>query len=529
MAAKRKPSERTADKAPVNPADIAAARAASPRQYVTWTPTLVRAAQRQAESGQLEAAAACCAWLLTDSRIAGALSARVDQLLGTPVQFQSGDKADPERFVADLADDFSDAWPEEQLGQILRWGLLLGYAPARHAPDYGASGRILPRLTFWNPGAVNYDTNTGAWTGRDVNQATLAITPGDGEWAMFLPYGSDRPWASGLWYSLALLAVAKSYAVQDWAKASEKSALWVFESQITDRDGYPITTTKEQRQTLVEALDARGSDASVALPAGWGLKLLQAADSFRIYQEQIAMIDTAIAVLIRGGNLTTQVSQGSLAAATAQADTGDAAKQRSDSATLGTFLRTQSIAWWVEWNYGANLAAPWPAWVRKAPKVIPADTAAALNSLVSAGFEVDLDVLREDYGLDFLTSYERPAPPPPPFGGGSAPNDPAQDASDHSPSAIAHGHTVITAAAGSGSAAQDYLDRVQRDVVAQSPLAVTAYELLQTVNAATDPEDLKRRITEAYAGLDTERLAEVFERAFTLAELAGRYAVLHGA
>lgn len=502
--------------------ETSAARAASPRQFVTWTPALVRQAIRNADVGQLEMAAACCAWLQQDARIVGALQARVDQLMGLPVQFQSSDKADPKAHIEDLNDDFSEAYPESSLSQILTWGLLLGVTTTHHAPTVATSGRIAPNISLWNPGTLNYDIRTNVWTVRDVEQAVLTVTPGDGEWGLFTPYGKDRPWASGLWYSISMLAVAKTYAIQDWAKTSEKASMWVFESGLVDRDGYPIVTTKDQRQQLVDALDARGSDAAVALPAGWQLKLLQTADNYHIYLDQINMIDTAIAVLIRGGNLSTQVTSGSLAAAQSQAETGDGAKVSKDSATLGTFLRDQSIKWWAAWNFGPGTLAPWPKWEKKAVKTVDVTTATAVTAFTAAGFEVDVNLLREDYGLDFLVAYERPAPPPSPFGAPASKPDPKEeDIEAHHQ----HGHIHAVASESEG---QRYLDRIQRDVLATSPLAVPAYELLATVNVSTSADDLKERITKTYADMDRTQLEAVFTQAFILAELAGRYAVLTG-
>lgn len=534
MASKRN-SRPITDRKP-NPDDISAARAASPRQFVTWTPALVRQAIRQAESGNLTMAASCCAWLMQDSRIVGTLQARVDQLMGLPVQFQNPDKKNPKAIIIeDLADDFSEAYPEDELSQILTWGLLLGVTTARHAPTVGTSGRVLPCPKFFNPATLAYDVLLGTWSVEDVNRQALPVTPNDGTWLLYTPYGNDRPWASGLWYSIALLAVAKCYAIQDWAKTSEKASMWVFESNLVDRDGYPITTTKDQRQNLVDALDARASDAAVALPAGWQLKLLQAADNYHIYLDQINMIDTAISVLIRGGNLSTQVTGGSLAAAQSQAETGDGAKVRKDSATLGTLLREQSINWWAGWNYGPGALAPWPKWEKKSPKTIDPSTATAVSAYTSAGFEVDVDLLRDEYGLDFLLSYEKPPPPPSPFGGGGGGGEEGEDGDPEAeaegkpkPKGFgAHSHNHVHAAA-SESEGQRYIDRLHADVVNRSPLAVPAYDLLAVVNASASPEDLQRRLTEAYATMDRSTLEATFEQAFILAELAGRYAVLQG-
>jgi hypothetical protein len=496
-----------------------AARASSPRQFTTWTPALVKAAIRQAEAGSLGNAAACCAWLLTDDRVAGCLEARVDQMLGLPVQFQPGDKAAPEAMIDDLADDFSDGWTEEELSNVLTWGLLLGYCTTRHQPIVGASGRILPNLSCWNPAGVNYDIVRGGWTAQEEGNPTpVDVTPDDGDWGLYTPYGKDRPWSKGLWQSLGLLVVAKQYAIQDWNRSSEKATMLVFESNLIDRDGYPVETSKAQRQALVDAIADRGGDTTLALPAGWELKLLQVADNYHIYLDQINMLNTAIAVRIRGGNLSTQVEGGSLAAAESQAQTGDEAKVRKDSSTLGTFLRKQSIDWWSWWNFGTT-ACPWPKWEKKAAKVIDPNTASALSTLSTAGFELDVDLLRDEYGLDYVTGYKKPPPPPSPFGApGKGDPDPA-DPEDPT----AHKHPHVTASA----AGQRYLDRTVERVIASTPVAAPTADLLAAVNAARNEDDLRQRLLETYAEMDRQALEGIFEKAFILAELSGRYSVLY--
>ncbi len=93
--------------------------------------------------------------------------------------------------------------------------------------------------------------------------------------------------------------------------------------------------------------------------------------------------------------------------------------------------------------------------------------------------------------------------------------------------ATACDHVHIRAAA-SESEGQRYIDRVHAAVVNTAPLAVPSYELLSVVNTATSEADLKERLTKAYAEMDRTKLEAVFEQAFILAELAGRYAVLQG-
>src|SRR5690606_5467431 len=94
------------------------------------------------------------------------------------------------------------------------------------------------------------------------------------------------------------------------------------------------------------------------------LKLLEArADTEKIYNAQVKAANMAITIAIRGGNLTTEVSEGgSLAATEAQERTGDWAKLRDDSQKLTTTLHDQSLTWWAEFNFGDRKLAPWPVY-----------------------------------------------------------------------------------------------------------------------------------------------------------------------
>lgn len=487
-------------------------RAPSPRQYVTWTPQMVRSAIRQAETGNIESAVNLCIWLLTDDAVAGALSARVDTMLGLPVNFEPATEDAPEDIIETLKADWSISYPESELSQILTWGILLGGSLARHNPQR-INGRVLPMLSFWLPLTLKQDLTTGLFAVRDAENQTHELVPGDGEWLFSTPGGVNRFWSHGLWQSVALLVVAKQYAIQDWNKTSEKASTFVFETHL-DRDGNPVVaTTDKQRRALVDEMDTRGGDACVALPGGWQLKLLQTADTYHIYMDQITMLNNAIAARIRGGNLTTQTQGGSFAAAETQAEWGDASKLRKDSATLGTMLREQSLRYYTDWNFGQPDNAPWPKWETKVAKEIDATRSYAVVALANGGFQLDLDILRDQYGFDFITGYEKPIDP---RAGGDGGNP-----------MFAQAHHHIRAAASPPTPAQVFIDRVVDQVVESAPLAVSSYELLTIVNEVSTEAELRTKLLEVFASLNQDALQSVFERAFLLAELAGRYAILN--
>jgi phage gp29-like protein len=64
-------------------------------------------------------------------------------------------------------------------------------------------------------------------------------------------------------------------------------------------------------------------------------------------------------------------------------------------------------------------------------------------------------------------------------------------------------------------------------VIATTPVAAPTADLLAAVNAARNEDDLRQRLLETYAEMDRQALEGIFEKAFILAELSGRYSVLY--
>ena len=510
--------------------DTTSITAPSVRSFTEWTPTRLRTAERQSESGDLSYAVGVCEFLLTDDRVSGLLQNRAETLLGLAPTFEPGRgrKSKQAQRALEAGDDWYDSYADSELRQLITWGILLGIAPARHAwqerADHG--GRLLPMPAFWHPQGLRYDWTKRIWTVRDSTHAERVVTPGDGEWILHTPYGAARPWAHGLWRSLGRWVLLKYFAMTDWARHSEKSALLVATS--------PEHSTKEQRRELASDLASVGSDAAIALAAGFDLKIVEiSANTKAIYEAQIALADTAIAVRIRGGNLTTVVDGGSRAAADTQQKSGDGVKLKADASALSTTLHDQSLSWWAEFNFGDSKLAPWPLWPVE-PEEDKSTRATMVKTLGEGltvwdklGFDVDPKAVQEQFGLTFLTGRSRePAAEPVP---GAPPPDPANDNSKppaNKARALASGATRAEASGfldGQGYAD----DLVAEGVKAGSGLLEADLKrVLALVDSVRSLDELETKLSELYQGMDPERLSETVERFMILADLAGRAAVL---
>jgi hypothetical protein len=427
-ASKAKPRQKS------SPSDIAVGYQPLTRTYTTWTTGRLRAAEIAADGGQIRQAANLCDWILADDRVAGTIQTRVQSLLGLDPTFEaSGDKRRSKRAVRALEaeEDWWSSYPESELAHIVTWGIILGLAPARHHwLKADNSDRVLPTPEFWHPQHLRWEWVTRRWLVRVDDAAMVSaglereLVPGDGEWVLHTPYGAGRPWSQGLWRGLAPWVLLKHLAMQDWSRHSERAANLV--GWHTNPKEFGSNAT--QRSELAQEIFQRGQDSVIVMPPGFDLKLVEAtANTSQLYRNQIEAANTAIAISIRGGNLTTEVQAGSRAAAESQERLGDDVKRRFDELSLMTTIHDQSLNWWAEFNFGDASLAPWPVYptgpkrdlVSKANSLVGAAT--ALERFVQLGLKIDQQGFIDEFELNGIVE-----PGPEPLQPAPTPVKPAQ-------------------------------------------------------------------------------------------------------
>ena len=386
----------------------------SVRVSTNWTPARIRAVMRSADGGHLHSAADLCDVILADDRAKAGFGSRTAGLLGLPEEFEAVELPRGEAAAEALEEDWPKAFPDDEAGQILKWGAMLGVAPYQHLWKTLLNGRTVPGIKFWHPRHLHWNWQTRLWMVRTEKLGDLPIEPGDGKWGLYCPYGTDRPWAEGLWRGLALWWLVKQFARDDWARFGEAAATRVVTSPAAS-----ATSMQDNRKQVASELESMGADGSIALPPGFDIKILEArADTAKIYKDQIAMANMAFDIAIKGQNLTTEVGGGSRSAAEVHERVQDTVV-RWDGERFSQTLREQSTVWWAEFNFGDGRLAPEQSWDTEPAEDINdrADrfkvVAEGIAALKGAGFEVDPEQIEEDFELR-LTRVEPSAAIPNP-------------------------------------------------------------------------------------------------------------------
>lgn len=388
---------------------IAQPQRAVPRTH--WTPQDVQVALRDADAGQLINAADLVEQLLTDDRISGVMSTRTLGMLGLPLTFEGAQPlVDALAGPSGTDGDWHAMHPEAELASLMAWGITLGVGVAQRVPVRRAMGkRQLHRLRVWHPRWLSFEwhgvegESLGQWK-IHTRDGQRVITPGDGEWIIYAPYGGERPWSRGLWRTLAFSWILKRFALLDRSRHLE-----VLGSPIRAGTA-PLGATEGQRRRWQSQLRTLSRDSAIVMPDGYKLELVEAkGNSWEMYDSQVNWADRAATIAIAGQIVTTEGSTG-FAEGAAQ----DAIRRelvRFTGRTVSETLRAQSLRPWAALNFPRE-RAPSPRWdsessaerLERARSMISLGEAIGRMdaALASSGVRMDTAALAQRYDLPLV-------------------------------------------------------------------------------------------------------------------------------
>lgn len=394
-----------------------------------WSVSQVRAALQDLTVGLFDTPSQLLDNIQGDSRVQSAMRSRSGGLLGRPVRFRPAahsNKALAKKACARWEKHWPQMHAEPALLDILETSAGLGFAYAQIVWDT-AGDEWKPYLKTFAPRYSWYH-----WVWRLHIAVTLdgmyPITGGDGHWIMHAPYGEYRGWMRSSMWALAQWWLARQYALRDWARYCERHGFPILLAD-TPFGADPDDITSYQGQ-----LSQLGQESVLQLPGSvdlnqfgkYDLRYLEPSGSnWEAFQQLIEQCNTELTLTLLGQNLTTQVKEGSLAAARVHADVRQAILE-ADARALSKTIHNQILRPWAMLNFGDADLAPRVSWDVRPQEDLQAKAATfsafatGLGAMKTAGLEVqNIQEFARRFGIVGLEVKDIPPPPPPPAPGGA--------------------------------------------------------------------------------------------------------------
>lgn len=307
------------------------------------------------------------------------------------------------------------------------------------------------------------------------------------------------PYGLGLGHKLFWPVFFKRQGITFWLTFADK-----FGSP-TSVGKYPAGTKPEDQAKLLAALGAIAQDAGIIVPEGTVIELLEASRSGSVdtYEKLARYMDEQISECVLGETLTTNIgSNGSRAASQTHNEVREELA-KADADLLSDTLNATLVRWIVDFNMPG---AGYPTVYRVFEEPEDLDQRSQVDErLHKMGYEPEsIEQINETYGGKWR---KKTAAAP----GGPTESNPPQ---------------AQFAEPGDGDVADAYTEQLHGAATAAMNGLVAPVKRL--VMEAASLEDLRDKLLDLYAEMDVGELATVMQRAFTAADLAGRYEASRG-
>lgn len=310
---------------------------------------------------------------------------------------------------------------------------------------------------------------------------------------------SGGPIRGGLARVAAWSYLCKNYAIKDWMAFAE-----VF--------GMPLRLGKYQRGALDKdinilkmAVANLGSDAAAVIPDSMQVEFIESSKSTggdSLFMRLADWLDTQVSRGILGQSATTQGTPGKLGADEAQAKVREDIRD-DDAMQISETLNRDLVRPYLDLNFGPQ--ENYPEIILRAVKnedLITLTT--ALKELVPLGLQVEQSVVRDKFGLP----------------------DPPKGAVLLGPPTVPGKYTATNRAMNS----LDAVDIHPAQILTEAALAETSIDALLTpvrrlLDDVSTLEEFRDRLLTMYGNLPVIDLGVLMQRAFVLAEIAGRFDV----
>ena len=388
-----------------------------------WTINGIRQALGAHKIGQFAQSALLVDDAFGDDRVQATLGSRTGALFGQDVVHRQaaadGDgscldawKAQWRGFTAKKAKDEPGRWAHQSImTEAKRWAIMLGFSVSELLWDTSVTPWQVT-LKPWHPQYIYYRWDIRKFV-ANTTQGPVVCEPGAGKWFVHAPFGMYRGWIHGAIRAIADKWIIKQLAWRDRARYNERHGLPIIKAYV------PAAGDARQKELFVQSMSSLGQEAVVGLPqnvdeTGYDLELLEARDrGSASFRETIEDADRAIILTIKSQNLTTEVVEGSFAAARQHGGTEQVTLEFDDSTFAQDFYE-QVARPYAMFNYGDPDRAPYSSWdvtpiedrAAEAKSILDAST--ALVALKASGVPVDVEAYAKKFRIPVGAVVESP-------------------------------------------------------------------------------------------------------------------------
>lgn len=374
--------------------------------------------------GYFLAPADFCDAILRDEKIYAFLQVRINAIIGSKINLEPADDSDKAKELQEEIEKvFTKLVPLNEVGEMLRWALLLGTSISQILWDT-KDGMWCPRISVWHPKYMYYNWALYQFRIVTADYGELTVAPEDIQWSLFSPYSEHLPWNRGLVIPLATIYLIRTWLLQWWARHQERNGQPII-GAVTSAEATP-----EEEKLFIQQLTTLSSNAVVRLPQGiegnkFDLKFIQAnSDLFKGFHTYLDYIDRSLAQTILGQDKTTMAKTSGMSIGGNEA--GESVRldlMRFDARSLGEHLREKILKPYVKFNYGEEFEelAPFiefdieePEDMKSKAEQIKLLSEAFVNfASLTVGQQIDYRAILDDFTLPIVESEK--APPDMPY------------------------------------------------------------------------------------------------------------------
>jgi phage gp29-like protein len=427
-----------------------------------------------------------------DPHAGSVLQTRYLAVAGEKWEVQPADESARSKEIAEFVSDaLSNCNFGQAVGEMLQ-AILYGYYPAEVMWRQRDDGKLaIAKIRGKHPRRFAFTLE------RELRLLTKAA-PRDGEALppqkfLCLTWGdSDNPYGKGLGQRIWWSVWFKKHGIKFWLIFLDKF------SMPTPIGKYPSGASKDQKETLLEAIQAIRTETGVTIPEGMAIDLLEAARSGTVSYEQMCdYMDRQVSKAVLGQTLTTEVQGGSYAASQTHNEVRQEIKE-ADAGMVAELVNETLVRWLVDYNYaGVGL---YPTFRYRTEKEQTLKELAERDKILvrEIGVEVDPDYWYDTYNL------------PRPAGGAKvvAPTAAAPMFAEQVPPA-------------QFTPGQQALEDMADAALAADHLAANEELIAQVVESSSSFEEAMERILALHPQLDTTRLQDDLATTLVNARLLG--------